>query len=280
MEKNIIQIQEQINNLYLEKFQNYKENLGLSVPLIPKLSEKYFENRVIVLGQETNTWYRETNNDLYKVFLANKDNILSICLIKRYDNFIINHVLKYPGKFWEFNKMLYNKKIIKGEMIKNNNLSHCWLNLFLVEACKNKKSKEGCPTKDRKLANKIMEFQGNLLNQILEILKPNLIISLTGHTLDYYLKKHLIATTSKLSGIDENKVLTKEELGEFVVDNKDNFLANTKIIRCYHPTYFLGRINANKRIAKKLSMIHYKGTVSDYYKEQLFKKLEQYKTIE
>jgi len=275
MENEILQIQEQINNLYLAKFKDYKENLGLSVPLIPRLSVKYFENRVIVLGQETNTWYRKTNDDLNKVFLANKDNISSICLVDRYDSFIINHVSKYPGKFWEFNKMLYKENIIKGKMIENDNISHCWLNLFLVEACKNKKSKEGCPTKDRKLANKIMELQGNLLTEILKILKPNIIISLTGHSLDNYLKKYLIAIEVELKEIDKNGILTKKEFGEFEVIIKDNFLANTKIIRCYHPSYFLSRINTHKVLTLKLKKNNYKGTVSDYYKEQLLKKLKQ-----
>lgn len=276
MEKEILQIQEQINNLYLEKFKYYKENLGLSVPLIPRLSAQYFKNRVIVLGQETNTWYRKTNDDLNEVFLANKDNIYKICLEDRYDHFIKNHVSKYPGKFWEFNKMLYKENIIKGKMIENNNISHCWLNLFLVEACENKKSKKGCPTKDKLLADKIMKLQGNLLNEILEILKPKLIISLTGHSLDNHLKDHVIATKNELKGIDQNEILTKTELGEFKVDNKNNFLANTKIIRCYHPSYFLSRINNHKKISGKLKKIHYKGTVSDYYKEQLLKELKQF----
>jgi len=275
MENEIIQIQEKINNLYFDKFKNYSKNLGLSVPLIPRLSEKYFENRIIVLGQETNTWYRKTNNDLKEIFLANKENISKICLEQRYDDFIKKYVSKYPGKFWEFNKMLYDKKIIKGKMIENDKLSHCWINLFLVEACKDKKSKEGCPTKNRKLAEEIMNLQGNLLTDILEILKPKLIISLTGHSLDAYLRKNLFATKPEEKEIDENKILTKEMLGEFKVINKDNFLSNTKIIRCYHPSYFLSRINTNKGLSEKLKKISYKGTVANYYKEQVFKKLKQ-----
>jgi uracil-DNA glycosylase len=145
------------------------------------------------------------------------------------------------------------------------------------------KIQEGCPTKNRKLAEEIMNLQGNLLTDILEILKPKLIISLTGHSLDDYLVKNLIVT--ELKEIDENKILTKEiidkneiltkeMLGEFKVINKDNFLSNTKIIRCYHPSYFLSRINTNKGLSEKLKKISYKGTVANYYKEQLIKKLK------
>lgn len=268
-------MQEQINNLYFEKFKSYSTDLKLSVPLIPRISENYLENRILVLGQETNTWYRKTENDLKEVFLDNKDNISKICLEQRYDDFIIKHVSKYPGKFWEFNKLLYDEKIINRKLIENNTLSHCWLNLFLVEACKNKKSKEGCPTKDRKLANSIMDLQRDLLTEILKIIEPKLIISLTGHSLDGYLVKNLIATEFQLKEIDENKVLTKEMFGEFKVTDKNSFLANTKIIRCYHPSYFLGRINTNKGLCEKLKKIEYKGTVSNYYKLQVIKKLKQ-----
>lgn len=53
--KTLSQIQEQINSLYVSHFKNYSGGLGLSVPLIPRITCNYLTNRTIVLGQETNT---------------------------------------------------------------------------------------------------------------------------------------------------------------------------------------------------------------------------------
>ena len=42
--------------------------------------------------------------------------------------------------------LLYKENIITGDLVsEENNLSHCWLNLFTIEACKDKKDDTGRP---------------------------------------------------------------------------------------------------------------------------------------
>jgi hypothetical protein len=49
-----------------------KKNLNLSVPFMPRIPEEFLENKTVIIGQETNTWYRNSYNDgLASVFLNN-----------------------------------------------------------------------------------------------------------------------------------------------------------------------------------------------------------------
>lgn len=271
-------VQEKINNLYASKFQGYEGGLKLSVPHIPRISPAYFTNRTVVIGQETNTWYRNTESEgLKNIFLENLDEVTRICLTDRYDHFIKECLKKYQGKFWEFNRLLYKKRILDGEMVTNNELSHCWLNLFVVEACIHKKDGNGRPTLNRKLAGKIMHMQGDLIFRVLEIIKPKLIISLTGHSLDDILLKNAICSTEyEIHSIDSYKVLKKEMLAEIKIKNQTHPLFETKIIRCYHPSYFMWRINGNKKVKDKIKSCGFQPSVADYYKKTLFDKLNSY----
>jgi hypothetical protein len=274
----VMEVQEQINNLYASKFQGYEGRLGLSVPHLPRISSTYFINRTVVIGQETNTWYRNNDSDgLKNIFLKNLSDIPKTCLKDRYDTFIHKHARNYGGKFWEFNRLLYKKKILDGQMVIGKGLSHCWLNLFVVEACKNKKHEKGRPTKNRKLSGKIMNMQGDLLFRILEILKPELIISLTGHSLDGVLLKNGIGSLEhEINSIDPNNILKKEMLADIKIKNQNHPLFGTKIIRCYHPSYFMGRINKHKKIKDEIKSCGFQTSVAEYYKKILFDKLNSY----
>lgn len=273
MPENIYKIQKKIINLYRETFKNYNQELGLSVPHIPRISKDYFKNRTIILGQETNTWFRTTNNDLQQIFTQNLDKPIKICLTNRYDKFIKDSLSpgKYGGSFWKFNRMLYDKQILPGKMISNSNLSHCWMNLFVVEACNKKNDANGRPTKNKNLAKDIIEIQGDLVFKIFKMLKPRLIISLTGHSLDPILLKTALGITTenqyKIKAIDPINLLAPERLAEIIITDLKNPLRVTKIIRCYHPTYFMGRINAEKQLNINFSN-------SEYYLKTLLNKIK------
>src|SRR5690606_1734593 len=106
-------LQQKINQAFQTKFKNYEGGLNLSVPYIPRISKNYLKTRTIVLGQETNTWYPNGEADgLKSIFLQNLNNIDLICLENRYDEFIKSSVKKYPGKFWEFQRLLYKENIL------------------------------------------------------------------------------------------------------------------------------------------------------------------------
>lgn len=273
-------LQNKINALYAETFQEYKGKLGLSVPLIPRISKGYLKNRTLIVGQETNTWYRETKDDLKNVFLKDLDNISEICLEDRFDEFICNCVDDYRGMFWKFNRLLYTEEILEGDMVENDELSHCWMNLFSVEACKHKKDNKGRPSQKRnkELAKKILEIQRDLLFRSIKILKPKLIVFLTGHALDQtILDTALCAKKVKIKQADPKKILSKEQLAEFQIIDERHPLSNVRIFRSYHPSYFMSRINTYKSIQKELKSNKIKVSNADYYTNTLVKKLKRIK---
>lgn len=272
----VTETQKRIIELYKEKFENYAGGLNLSTPLIPRISAEYFNNRVLVVGQETNTWYKNSSDDLYLFFSQNIDKIEELGIEKKYDHFIRHFAGKYGGKFWEFNRQLYKREILTGNMISNNELSHCWINFFSVESCKDKKDKNGCPTKNRKLADSIMELQGDLLLKTIELLEPKIVILLTGHSLDWVImKKGLNVEEYKLINIDDNGILDTKMLAKIEVLDKNPVLANTKIFRSYHPSYFMARINSNKKLKSKITNKNLNISNANYYLETFLNKLKE-----
>jgi hypothetical protein len=273
-------IQNKINALYAETFKEYKGGLGLSVPLIPRVSLGYLKNRTLIIGQETNTWYKKTKDDLKNVFLKDLDNISEVCLDDRFDNFICNCADGYGGKFWDFNRLLYAKDILEGDMIEDDELSHCWMNLFSVEACKDKTDDSGRPSqkKNKELAKKIIEMQGDLLFQSIKILKPKLIVFLTGHSLDQIiLDTAICANKVKIKQADPKKILTKEQLSEFQILDKNHPLSSVKIFRSYHPSYFMSRINGYKPLKQELKSNQMDVYNAVYYTDTFIKKLKRTK---
>lgn len=274
----IRELQESINKIYIDTFKNYSGSLNLSVPHIPRVSASYLDNRAIILGQETNTWYRETEDDLKNVFLENIGDVSKICLNDRYDKFISEAAKTYPGKFWEFTRLLYKYKILNGDLELQEQLPHCWMNLFVVEACTQDDKSKGRPTKNWSLATKIMEMQGDLLFKVFQVLKPKLIVCLTGYSLDKFLFENALNVTEServVNAID-SFVLNDHMLAEIIVTNNAHLLFNTKIIRCYHPTYFLGYINVNKKLREKISALGQQRSNSKYYEAKVIEKLREY----
>jgi len=269
-------LQKELIDLFISKFKKYKGGLNLSTPLIPKITNRYLENRVLIVGQETNTWYNKTKDDLKEDFLLNLHQIEKICIEERYQDFILNYSVKYGGKFWNFTKLLYQQDVIKGEMISNGELGHCWMNFFSVEACQSKKDEMGRPTKNRKLANEIVSIQEELLLEALRILKPKVVILLTGNSLDWLLVNKVFKVDNyEFKTVDENDILESSQLAELRILDKDNFLSNIRILRGYHPTYFMGRINTFKRLQSKIHDKGIKSRNSDYYTEVFLKTLKK-----
>lgn len=273
--ENINKLQERINNAYLKTFTDYTGGLNLSVPLIPRVSEQYLETRTIVIGQETNTWYKKTEDDLLNLFKNNINEITRICLTDRYDKFVRDVVSTYSGKFWEFTRLLYKLKIFRGDILIDGNLSHCWMNLFLVEACAEKDSSKGRPSRDWNLAIEIMKIQKDLLFEILKILEPKLIIFLTGHSLDKFLFENALCieeSEREIKAID-SQVLDNKMLARIKVKKETHPLFNTKIIRCYHPTYFMGYINVNRKMKANIISVGNQESNANYYQNKLMNEI-------
>ena len=271
------QLQQSIIQLFREQFVGDPGNYKLSMPLIPRISENYLINRTVVVGQETNTWWV----DGYRQGFINPGadiakNALEIC----YDPFVRDCVNTYGGKFWQFNRSLYNENIISGKIVENGKLSHAWINLFAMEACSNKNDNWGRPTKNLELRNFILNLQKDITYRLLCLLKPRLVIFLTGCTLDQVISEYALNNTiiERIS-IDKNNVFDERHLCEIRIA-PGNPLSDSKILRLYHPSYFLARINSksNVNIVSKAKNIIGKAP-STYYTELVFDFLKSNKQL-
>ena len=249
-------LQNLVNELFVSTLTTKEDEFRLSYPLIPRISKEYLKNRVVVVGQETNTWYDAGSDigDYNHIFLNSKNEIENEALSERYDIFVKEHVQNYGGKFWDFNRLLYKKEIIKGDIVKNGELSYCWINIFAMEACCDKKDENGRPTKNQELRKAILKHQGMLTYHLLKILSPKLIIFLTGHSLDNVICEYALNLHSKDSfeGIDKNHILQTKHACKIITD-KDSCFSNATILRLYHPAYFMGRINTYKLLKDKVT---------------------------
>lgn len=104
----------------------------------------------------------------------------------------------------------------------------------------------------------------------MEILKPKLLIAFTGWELDTPLFKHGLGFDwnehhLEFKTVDPIGIFGVHQLSEVVVTLPKHPLSNTKIIRCYHPTYFMGRINANKKLRMLAEEHKIEGSLSKHY---------------
>ena len=252
------QMQHQVNTLFFNTFKNVDFNReGFSAPLVPRISPQYLKNRVVIMGQETNTWRKD--KPLGK--LTDLSDIEDYCLNKCLDEFLKTDVSKYKGHFWKFCYQLYSDNILQGNMIKNNTLSHCWLNLFCIEKCKDKGDRNGCPSKNEDVAKEVLSIQKHLLYHLFDILRPKVIIAIIGPDNDNKFIEYALNATNKctIKTIDK-KIHFSSKLSEFLIEDSSNCLINTTIIRSYHPNYFFGRMKRDYKLE---------------YQETLFNKLKQ-----
>ena len=280
-EDEMVSLQSRVNKLFLETLVTEETNFNLSYPLIPRISNEYLKNRIVIVGQETNTWYNDKseNGDYNDIFLHSK-NIYDIekeALNKRYDIFVNEAVENYGGKFWEFNRLLYQEQIIKGSIVKNNELSHCWINLFCMEACYDKKDTTGRPTKNQSLRNNILNHQKLLTYNLLKLLEPKLIIFLTGNSLDNVLLQYALNGHKASSKPIDNRNILEEKHACEIIPTSGSALHNSTIIRLYHPTYFMGYINGNRQLKIKMDRNNFDRSISSYYLSVVLSFLKKWK---
>lgn len=251
----IEKIQNDILDLAYETFSCIKAEEWFSFPLIPRISNEYFNNRMVVLGQETNSWLGHFQN-------SEQRQVYDDCL-NGYDSFVKDKVLSYRGKFWAFSRNLY-KDVLNGNICENGRLSHCWMNLFCVEQCpRNGKTKKGKPSQDRKLAEQVIAIQKDFVYQVMKLIRPRVILALIGNRNDDIFAKYALGVD--YGCIDRsplNFAFGEKQLAKFKVQDKSNPLHETLIIRAYHPSYFMGRMKGDKSSYQKLIY----QTVKDFLK--------------
>ncbi len=273
------EIQEKISQLAFETFKEHEGYEWFSKPLIPRISSQYMENRFVILGQETNTWYgnlKDINNiqlygDLTKFFVEN-------C----YDDFCRHNAETYKGAFWTFTRALYKNGILNGSIVNHENgfLSHCWMDLFCIEKCKVRNDRTGRPSQNPEIANDVMKLQKDLVFKIFSIITPRVILATIGHANDYYLKKYALRVKDDevdILPIDSQDVFGLNELAEFKIKNPEHPLYRTTIVRTYHPTFFVRLINREnilKEAKHKLEEKNIRMRKSDYYQNLIFERLK------
>lgn len=235
-------MQKELDKVCLAYFSKHDGKRHFSYPLLPVVSQRYLENRIVIIGQETNSWYKGADDDLAEFVSGNNTHPAGF---NRYEKFVTEHVPTYKGNFWRFSRRLYEPEggPIKGRIVEKGNLGHLWLNLFFIEQCKGKGHVGGRPTNNPEIRKTVIKLQKDLLKQILIILKPKLVISMTSPGLDPVLKTSLgFESTERFQLVDRKGCFNKWQLAQFK-SNLGELDYQINFIRSYHPTYFMGRIN-------------------------------------
>ncbi|MGF7141473.1 hypothetical protein [Roseimarinus sediminis] len=161
-----------------------------------------FQNKIMVFGQETNGWCGECGDG--GAFSNNIDKSLGI-----YNSFYLDGgIRKYKGPFWnEF-------KRIKREIEKRKNSVFVYNNI-------NKIGKLGRGNLDK--INEIQFRKFNIINDEINLLKPDIIIFLTGPNYDFFIKKNI--------GAFEQTTIS-DSIFRIVFTSKHQ---NIKCFKTYHP---------------------------------------------
>lgn len=279
--KELKHLQDCINNLVYDTFGGVSEYDDFSVPCIPRISPQYLKNRFVILAQETDTWYPDCGR--FPEFAQSKfSDVEKILYEERYDNFSEWAADVYGGAFWEFTRNLYNNGILESPIHEKKWLSHCWMNLFCIEKCVDKRDNSGRPSQHKDLANKVVFVQRNLVFQILALVKPKIILATTGHSNDSFLLKNGLGSEwsqVEFKAVDEENIYEIKHIAEIRIKDANNPLYGVKILRAYHPNFFLKRIN-NKRIFKNVSnQIEKRSlnvTKAQYYQKILLETLRKW----
>lgn len=210
-------ISEMLQSFNEEDLGDY-ENMATH-PLLIK-TDKEYENadlRVMIFGQETNQWIGpfEEGIDINSV-------------INMYDNFYLKKGYEQYGKpFWNFIRSLKSTSDKK-------KVGYIWNNVLKIG-----KSESGTPQQG--LINYTIDYF-NVIPQEIEILKPNVLLFLSGHQYDKYIMK-TVDTFNPLpiEGVNIN------ELCILKFDNLNIDIA----IRTYHPGY-LQRLKERGIIINKI----------------------------
>ena len=243
------QLQHDINHLAYTTFktqcagysQPYLERF--SIPLIPRITQEYFKHRLVIMGQETQTWYgkdwykdKGKNNPLYKHFNlydfvnAREEEIENICQVCRYDEFTLYGGAQKRKGFWFFNRKIC-KEVLNDPIQLNKGLPFCWLDLFCTETYEYDK---GQPSQKKSLADAIVNMQSDLLYQILVLIKPKVILATTNHKNDSYLKNNALGDpNASNTAIDKTGRFSISDIAS--IDIGQGGLKGTKVIRTHHP---------------------------------------------
>jgi hypothetical protein len=215
---------DELIRLYKEKLEildKHLRNYNLNASIEKKATNPFFittpddyhlaSNRIMIFGQETNTWCNECGNNSEYSNSLNK----SIEIYRKF--YLDGGIYNYPGPFWnEF-------KRIKHEIQKTKNAVFLWNNV-------NKIGRIG-----KGNISELNEIQFEFLKIIrdeIKLLKPNIMVFLTGPDYDKFITKNI--------GEFEQKEIS-DSIWEITF--VDESLKSIKSFKTYHPNslYFQGK---------------------------------------
>ncbi len=183
-----MKIQEQLNELYLSKWENYCMQIKPIVegnfdvkptnPLLISPNNDYesADIRVMIFGQETNDWE--------KIFNPNSNPNDKITeLLNVYNQFynLAGYVSHRRRHFWDGFRLF--KKIL-GDKYPNKRISYVWNNIIKI-------GKAGNPNNPPEFIYNIERNYFSVVEEEIKILKPHIILFLTGPNYDEYIKYKL-----------------------------------------------------------------------------------------
>mgnify|MGYP002620383668 CR=1 FL=1 len=232
------EIQKQLNGIYLEylnkltsdgELRNKLEIDRISPPVLINIDAPYAQYaeadiKILYIGKENNGWMSRKNQEEYGLNQNfTETEIFLNALLKLYKKFNLGR--KYRRAFYTFMDLLLEKF-----KINNRKPGILWSNLIRLD-CVNKKNL----SESDKLKEKVFELDENnqILREEIAILKPDIVVFVTGPNYDHFLKK-------SFPGLKMNQ-LRDFKPREISILEHDS-LPKTSL-RIYHPGYHnrLGR---------------------------------------
>jgi len=212
---------ESLIKLYLSKWDDLSSKLNVATiensnslkpsnPLLISLNNNEYENseiKLMIFGQETNSWYGDFNNDIEKT-------------LKLYDNFFNNGYAleEYGSPFWQgINRLIELLKVKYPEK----KLGFVWNNLIKIGCAERNKNRPPA------YLQKIEQESFKIINEEINILKPNIILFLSGPNYDSSIVFNF--ESIKFHNISQNNTIRQIA--------KLNFGSSKNTYRTYHPSY-------------------------------------------
>jgi hypothetical protein len=243
-------IQDQLNGIYMEYLDQLYENTEmldsidkyeLSSPLFLSVDTdrgNYVAGslRMLFVGKETNGWFNPEERRLANLssIKSKKEEYLQ-ALVQHYRRFNLGYKQRMSA-LWRF------LDIVKGEFSQKVDLGFLWTNLIRHDYL--------CKAMPFDLFQKIDFHSNQILRKEIEILKPDILIFLTGPSYDWYITHTF--THARIFAMHNSKYSARQVA---VVEGMPNV---KHALRIYHPSYH-DRLGA-----------HFKREMSEIIFRQIF----------
>lgn len=211
------------NLLSIKKLQQLDKSESLSAPLLINMHESYLKTKpqIMFVGKETNHWLTHESrleNKRGLNYLINNYEEAFETLFDRYDKALSDNFGKTQSDFFSE----YNKFLTEGLG------SVVWNNLFKMSFNQNKGEKNNFSKNSINHSDELTKLSKDIFLEELKILKPDVLIFVTGASYDSVIKEFL-------TGYKTICVKIKKRLWKF------EYTLDDKKIICYrtiHPYYY------------------------------------------